>query len=123
MTKSFMLPSYKQCQENKDANPLNSFIYWNEPAKRTSETWRQELKKAIEYAIATCLPEGEIKKLWRDDGVPFVRNSDGTYSMEHDAKTAFEENPYRYGFSRLISTGCFSIYPPQKEPIKEQSDE
>jgi hypothetical protein len=48
--------------------------------------------------------------LWRDDGVRFSRNEDGTYSMDN----SMMHEPHRYSFGRLMDTGKFSVYLPDK---------
>ena len=56
----------------------------------------------------------DISAVWRDDGIRFLRNTDGTYSMEaFDFVEGKEKTePYRYELGRLLKTGQFTFWPP-----------
>ena len=57
------------------------------------------------------MSDNSVPYLWRDDGIRFSRNEDGTYSMDDSGMA----NPYKYTYGSLMNNESFSVCPPDKK--------
>ena len=119
----FVLPDYETCEEERAcgrANALENFIYDYAPRMQDYKRWRASLQLAIQQVLTEFMEKSttegpfDISAVWRDDGIRFLRNTDGTYSMEPFDFVEGKETtqPYRYELGRLLRTGQFTFWPP-----------